>query len=111
MFEPGLVIVPVGPVVSRCHVHVAGEGSVLPAASVARTAKVCALSVRPPMLFGLVQGANAAPSTLHSNVDPASEGVKVKLAAAALDGSACLPTIVVCGAVRSPSTLRMALDG
>jgi hypothetical protein len=36
--------------------------------------------------------------------------LNVNAGLAALDGSAGLPTIVVCGAVRSTLTLRTALD-
>jgi hypothetical protein len=110
MLAPGLFSVPLGFVVSRCHVHVAGDASVLPAGSVARTSNVCALSVRPARLCGLVQGAQPPPSMRHSNVEPVSDELKVKLGTAAFDGSAGLPVIVVSGAVRSTSTLRMSLD-
>ena len=64
MLAPGLLSVPVGAFVSRCHVQLSGVGSVLPAGSVARTAKVCELSVRPGTLCGLVHGAKEPPSTL-----------------------------------------------
>src|ERR671937_521320 len=72
MFAPGFVSVPVGLFVSRCHVHVSGVASVLPAGSVARTSKVCALSVRPDTLCGLVHGDQLPPSIRHSKVDPGS---------------------------------------
>src|ERR671937_1816298 len=84
---------------------------VLPAGSVARTSDVCALSARPLRLCGLVHGAKAPLSTLHSKVEPDSEELNVKVGVAAFDGSAGLPTIVVSGAVRSTSTLRMAVAG
>src|SRR5438132_14199253 len=111
MLAPGLESVPVGALVSRCHVQLAGVGSVLPAASVERTAKVCELSVRPEALCGVVHGAKAPPSMLHSNVEPGSEDVNVKVGVAALDGSAGFETIVVSGAVRSTLTFRLELDG
>src|SRR5262245_22454090 len=110
MFAPGLLSVPAGLVVSRSHVQVAGEASVFPAGSVARTSNVCAPSVRPARLSGLVHGAQLPPSVRHSNVEPPSEEPKVKLGVVAFDGSAGLPVIVVSGAVRSTSTLRMSLD-
>src|SRR5947208_11120155 len=110
MFAPGLVSVPAGLLVSRCHVHVSGDGSVFPAASVARTSNVCALSASPLTEWGLAQGAQAPPSIRHSKLEPGSDELKVKLGVAAFDGSAGLPTIVVSGAVRSTSTLRMSLD-
>src|SRR6266516_7619675 len=111
MFAPGLFSVPVGLLVSRFHVHVSGDGSVLPAGSVARTSNVWALSVSPLSEWGLVQGAQAPPSIRHSKLEPGSDDPNVKAGVVALDGSAGLPTIVVCGAVRSTSTLRIALDG
>src|SRR5689334_11817311 len=110
MFAPGSLSVPAGLVVSRCHVQLSGDASVLPAASVARTSKVWVLSVRPATLCGLVHGDQAPPSIRHSNVEPLSDELKLKLGVAALDGSAGLLVIVVWGAVRSTSTLRMALD-
>jgi len=84
---------------------------VLPAGSVARTSNVCALSVRPFTLCGLVHGAKTPASIRHSKLEPASEELNVKVGLAALEGSAGLPTIVVSGAVRSTLTLRIALDG
>src|SRR6266511_3454864 len=73
MLAPGLFRLPAGSFVSRCHVHVSGVASVLPAGSVARTSKVCRLSVRPLTLCGLVHGANEPPSIRHSKVEPVSE--------------------------------------
>ena len=72
------------------------------------TSKVCVLSERPGTACGPVQGANEPPSMLHSNVEPASEEPKVKLGVP-FDGSAGLIRMVVFGAVRSTSTLRIAL--
>src|SRR5919197_3853055 len=109
MFAPGLFSVPVGSFVSRCHVHVAGEASVFPAGSVARTSKVCALSVRPPTVCGLVHGAKAPPSIRHSNVEPVSVELNVKAGLAALDGSAGLPVIGVSGGGRATSALGVAV--
>src|SRR5882724_1488986 len=111
MLAPGLFSVPVGSLVSRCHVHVAGVASVLPAASVARTSKVWSLSVRPGTLCGLVQAANAPPSMLHSKVEPGSVESNVKAGAATFDGSDGFVRIVVLGAVRSTSTFRIAVAG
>src|SRR6266508_4429920 len=111
MLAPGLFSVPAGSFVSRCHVHVSGVASVLPAGSVARTSKVCRLSVRPLTLCGLVHGANEPPSIRHSKVEPVSDELNVNVGVAALDGSAGLATMVVFGAVRSTSTLRIALEG
>src|SRR4249919_1105259 len=111
MLAPGLLSVPAGAFVSRCHVHVAGVASVLPAGSVARTSKLWALSVRPATLCGLVQGANDPPSIRHSKVEPASVESNVKDDTATFDGSDGFVRIVVLGAVRSTSTLRMAVAG
>jgi hypothetical protein len=46
--------------------NVAGVGSTLPSASTARTAKLCAPTVRPVESIGLSQSANAPPSSEHS---------------------------------------------
>ena len=105
---PGLFRVAVGAFVSRCHVQLSGVASVLPAASVARTWKVCELSVRPGTVCGLVHGANPPPSMLHSNVEPGSVEVNVN-DGVPLDGSAGFVTMLVFGAVRSTSTLRIAV--
>src|SRR5438270_5423559 len=104
MLRPGSLSAPAGGVVSRCHVHVAGLGSVLPAGSVARMSTVCWLSVRPLNVFGLVQALQAPPSIRHSNVEPASVAPKLKVAAALL-GSAGLPVMTVSGGVVSTKTL------
>src|SRR3954447_16663129 len=53
-------------------VAAAGEASVLPAASVARTSKVCDPTVRPERALGDVQAAHAPPSMRHANVLPDS---------------------------------------
>src|SRR4051812_45463543 len=54
----------------------AGEGSVLWAWSVARTARLCWPVDGAAIWTGEVQGANAAPSLLHSKLLPASVEVK-----------------------------------
>ena len=64
---------------STVKVRLAGVGSVLPAGSVARTSKVCGPSASADVVNGVVQAANAAASTRHSNVEPASVEVKVKV--------------------------------
>src|ERR671936_3207851 len=48
--------------------NVAGVASAFPAASTARTANVCGPSETPVSSAGVTQDANAAPSSLHSNV-------------------------------------------
>src|SRR3954452_2454009 len=67
-------------VVSIVHVRVAGEASVLPAPSVARTLNVCEPSARPEYALGEVHAAYAPPSMRHSNVEPDSVDVNATLA-------------------------------
>jgi hypothetical protein len=55
------------------HVRVAGQGSTLPAASLARTENVCEPMLRPVYALGLEHDAHAEPSSLHSKpVTPTS---------------------------------------
>ena len=77
---------PVGPAaiavsgasVSTENARLAGVSSTLPAASVARTSKVCAPSVSAAVVRGEPHVANAAASTRHSKLAPASlENAKV----------------------------------
>ena len=80
----------------------------LAAGSVARTSKVWL----PPdsageMVSGLVQELQLPPSTRHSNVEPLSEELKLKLGVVLPDGSDGLESIVVFGA--SMSTFAVAL--
>src|SRR6185437_8397483 len=81
-----------GAVVSTSQVKLAGEASVLPALSIARTEKVCDPSAKPVNPSGLVQAANEPASSLHSKLatplPPGSETVKLKLGVASLLGSA-----------------------
>jgi hypothetical protein len=65
-----------GPVTSTVKARAAGVGSTLPAASRARTAKVCGPSGTLGA-YGEVQALNAPPSIAHSNV-PGSLDVNVK---------------------------------
>src|SRR3954451_25429571 len=67
-------------VVSTVHVRVAGEASVLPAPSVARTSNLCDPSARPLYAFGDVHAAHAPPSRRHWNVEPDSVDANTKLA-------------------------------
>jgi hypothetical protein len=50
--------------------RLAGVGSAFPAASIARTSKVCAPAVSAAVVCGDVQDANAAVLTRHWNVNP-----------------------------------------
>ena len=61
-----------GRAVSTVIVRLAGLASVLPAASVARTSKVCVPSVRDAVVCGDVQAVYAALSTRHSKLVPDS---------------------------------------
>jgi hypothetical protein len=89
-----------GPV-SIVQVWLAGVGSVLPTGSIARTCTVWLPSASPVYVLGLVQEANAPASSLHSNVLPASEEVKLKVALVWLVGLVGAEVIVVSGGVAS----------
>ena len=67
-------------------VCVAGVPSALPAGSIARTSNVWLPSVSTPVVNGEVQVANAAPSTRHWNVEPASVAVNVNVGVLSLPG-------------------------
>src|SRR5918999_2167108 len=67
-----VVIVVCGAAVSTVIVRLAGLVSVLPAASVARTSKVWAPSDNAAVVCGEPQAANAAASTRHWKLAPAS---------------------------------------
>ena len=101
--------VELGAVVSTSHVNVAGEASVFPATSVARTLKVWLPSARGPgYARGLAQPPQRPASSLHSKAEPGSSAVNAKLAAVALVGSAGCESIVVAGA--SVSTVKVLLE-
>src|SRR5258706_3247394 len=70
-----------GATVSTVHVLDAGDASVLPVASFARTRNVCEPLARPEYAFGLVQAAEAPPSMRHSKVEPPSSSEHVNVAA------------------------------
>jgi Na+/proline symporter len=93
------VIVAVGAVESIVHVYEAAV-PVLPAVSLARTWKVCEPSATAVYARGEVQAANAAPSSEHWKVAPASE-VNEKLGALELLGFVGCAVIVTVGAVES----------
>ncbi len=90
-----------GAAVSTVKLRVASEASVLPAASLALTEKVCEPSESPVSSFGDEQAAQAPASSLHSKLDPSSVEEKEKLAeldAVTPDGP---PEISVSGAAVS----------
>jgi hypothetical protein len=100
-------IVVSGIVVSVVHVYVAGDASVFPAWSVARTSKVWLPSASDGSVCGLVQDAQLPPSTRHANVEPASLELKLNVGVSSLDGSGGFESIVVCGGVLSMRRLEM----
>jgi hypothetical protein len=96
--------VPVIVHVTSVKLRAAGVWSTLPATSVARTANVCFPGLTGPTAAGDVHGANAAPSSRHSNVDPGSSAENVNVALGSVTGPSGPDSIVVCGAVvSSPS--------
>lgn len=68
-----------GAVVSTVQVRVASDGSTLPAASIARTEKVCVPSESPLSAFGEEHEAQLPESSLHSKLEPASLEENAKL--------------------------------
>ena len=97
----GQEIEAVGATVSTLKLRSAGVGSVLAAGSVARTAKVWLPSGSEARVFGDEQAANEPPSTLHSNVEPASFEEKLKVGVGLLVGPEGPESIVVSGGVVS----------
>src|SRR5438105_2117123 len=89
-----------GTIVAIVQVFVAGVWSTFPAASLARTAKVCVPSASPEKLVGEVQAAKAAESSEQAKLELASLDVKVKLALEEL-GSGAPEAIVVSGGIVS----------
>ena len=75
------------PVVSIVHEYVAGVASVIPAASVARTAKVCVPSARLLYAFGDAHAVKPAPSRLHVKVDGVSVDTNANDGDQSFDGS------------------------
>ena len=95
------VIVVFGADVSTVNERVAGEASVFPAASVARTETLWAPLPSAVVVHGLVQVAHAPVSTWHSNVEPLSLAVKANVGVVSLVGPVGPEPIVVLGAVAS----------
>ena len=97
----GAVVCSAGGAVSTVNERVAGDASVLPATSVARTATECAPSLSAPVVHGLVQFAHDPASSLHSKTELASVAVNAKDGVLSLDVPVGPDVIVVSGAVVS----------
>jgi hypothetical protein len=80
----------------------------LPAASVARTSKVCAPAASPVSPCGLVHAAHEPPSRRHSKVEPGSSAEKAKVGDWSFVGSSGPESIVVAGALVSTVNVRLA---
>src|SRR4051812_48206321 len=78
------VIVVIGATVSTVKDRDAGDGSTLPAVSVARTSNVWAPSVSTAVASGELQATNAALSTRHSNVEPCWSAMNVNVGVASV---------------------------
>ena len=102
------VIVVCGATVSTVNERTAGLGSVLPAASVARTSKVCGPSASGDVVCGEAQAAKGAAPRRHSSVAPGSlENEKVGIGS--LVGPSGPESIVVSGA--TVSTVQVWVAG
>ena len=97
-----------GGVVSTVSARTAGEASTFVAGSVARTSNVCAPSAR-ANVAGELHAANAAPSTRHSNVEPASVAVNANVGVVVFVGPTGPLVIAVSGAI--VSTVKVVLAG
>jgi hypothetical protein len=95
-----LVSVVSGAVESIVQAKEAGVASMFPAASLARTEKLCSPSARPAYSFGLVQASYAPASSAHSKLAPASE-LNPNAAVALFAGLLGCESIVVSGALES----------
>ena len=85
--------------------RVAGDGSVLPATSVERTATTWSPPLRAAGLHGLVQSIHGPESTWHSKAGLPSEEVKANVGVASVVVPLGPETIVVSGGVVSPGGL------
>jgi hypothetical protein len=90
-----------GATVSTVNDRVAGDESVFPAASVARTATVCAPSVSAAVVHGLVQLVDGLESTRQRNVDDVSLEVKANVGVLSFVGPFGPEMILVSGRVVS----------
>jgi hypothetical protein len=88
--------------------RLAGDWSMFPAASIARTSKWCVRTVSSVTTYGDWQSTNSAPSSAHSNVSSSagvrlsgSEPMKVKVASGLLVVEGGEEVMIVCGATVS----------
>ena len=81
----------------------------MPAASTARTSKVCEPSASGPTVCGDEQAAQAPASTRHSNVEPGSPDSNEKVGVESPVGSSGSSVIEVSGA--TVSTVNVTLAG
>ncbi len=95
--------------VSTVKVREAGEGSVLPAGSTARTSSVWRPSSSRPVVNGEVQDAKAPSSTRHSKPEPGSSAAISKVGVASAVGPPGPAVIVVSGG--SASTVKVRVGG
>jgi hypothetical protein len=99
------VIVVSGAIVSIVHAAFAGVGSVLPAASVARTRNACGPSARNDTCAGVVHLAQGPSSSEHSKVLEASSDENAICALEFVTSGAGAVMIVVSGATESAWTV------
>ncbi len=103
-----LAIVVSGAVVSTVNVLLAGDGSTFPAASIARTSKLCEPSLNAAVVNGDPQVANAPESTRHSNRDPDSVDENENVGVLSFVNPVGPPVIVVSGALLSSVNVLLA---
>lgn len=103
-----LVMDVVGGVVSTVKLELAGVASQFPAASHARTWKVCAPSARDEIAAGEEHGAYAPLSIAHWNTAPVSLALNVKVAALVAISDGGPLSIVVSGATVSIANGQLA---
>jgi hypothetical protein len=84
---------------STAQVSLAGVGSTLPSASVARTEKLCDPKLKPEYAFGDPHERHLEASSLHWKVEPDSVAMKPKLAEVTVVGDGGAAVISVSGGV------------
>jgi hypothetical protein len=94
-------VVSAGAPVSTVNERLAGDGSVLPATSVARTDTLCVPAASAAVVHGLVQSAHAPASARHSKTEFGSEAVNANVGVLSVVVRVGPRLIVVSGAVAS----------